>query len=51
MQEVEKRAQEVISGMITALGYKGYDIAFRGFQEAIPAHQHQPENKHTENIE
>ena len=49
MQEVEKRAQEVISGMITALGYKGYDIAFRGFQEAIPAHQ--PENKHTENIE
>lgn len=30
MQEVEKRAQEVISGMITAMGYKGYDISFRG---------------------
>ena len=30
MQEVEKRAQEVISGMITAMGYKGYDILFHG---------------------
>ena len=35
MQEVEKRAQEVISGMITAMGYKGYDIFFSGSQEPV----------------
>ncbi|MBO7175193.1 MAG: DUF4230 domain-containing protein, partial [Spirochaetaceae bacterium] len=35
MQEVEKRAQEVISGMITAMGYKGYDILFSGSQEPV----------------
>ena len=51
MQEVEKRAQEVISSMIGAMGYKGYDIAFRGFQQVIPANHHQLENKHTENME
>ena len=51
MQEVEKRAQEVISSMIGAMGYKGYDIAFRGFQQVIPANHHQLENKHMENME
>lgn len=28
MQEVEKRAQEVISGMIVAMDYSGYDIVY-----------------------
>lgn len=35
MKEVEKRAQEVISGMITAMGYKDYDIFFSGSQEPV----------------
>lgn len=35
MQEVEKRAQEVISGMIVAMGYSGYDIIFSGQQESV----------------
>jgi len=33
MREVEKRAQEVISGMIAAMGYSGYDILFSGEKE------------------
>lgn len=44
MQEVEKRAQEVISGMITAMGYNGYDILFGNQREPVQleeSHQHQ----------
>lgn len=33
MQEVEKRAQEVISGMIAAMGYSGYDLLFGSQRE------------------
>lgn len=33
MQEVERRAQEVISGMIAAMGYSGYDILFGNQRE------------------
>ena len=35
MREVEKRAQEVISGMIAAMGYSGYDILFSGEKEPV----------------
>ena len=44
MQEVEKRAQEVITGMITAMGYNGYDIRFGNQREPAQleeSHQHQ----------
>lgn len=44
MQEVEKRAREVITGMITAMGYSGYDIRFGNQREPAQleeSHQHQ----------